>query len=345
MRYADSISTGALSLSPAFRVDWTRATLRATGTYAQLGDAGWTTQGTLGISSFTPSAGAYSGELVLLTGGSAHWDGDRTGQALGIARLHVDASAAGFWVGAGFGTTWDGAGWRSMSIGDIGLASKRGKATFLATTTPTVVDDTIKYLDTELGARWQLERFEAEASAGLRAGRRIPSFAGPSRTWYGASLTAWLTPRVALRAAGGTYPVDLTQGFPGGRYLTLAVRITTERSRDRLVNPASILVERPPGSRPGGMTAFVVGNGSGSERTFRVRAVGAAQVELAADFTSWRPLRLSPSPGGWWTLTLPIRPGTYQLNVRINGGEWLVPLDLLAIKDEFGGTAGLLLIR
>ena len=44
------------------------------------------------------------------------------------------------------------------------------------------------------------------------------------------------------------------------------------------------------------------------------------------------------------TITLPLRPGNYQMNVRVDGGRWLVPGDLLAIKDEFGGAVGLLVI-
>jgi hypothetical protein len=99
MRYADSIGAAALSVSPALRVDWTQATLRAAGTFAQLGSHGWSTQGTLGLSSFTPSISALSGEFALSTGGSAHWDGARTGQTLGVGRLHFDVSNLGLWTG------------------------------------------------------------------------------------------------------------------------------------------------------------------------------------------------------------------------------------------------------
>jgi hypothetical protein len=47
----------------------------------------------------------------------------------------------------------------------------------------------------------------------------------------------------------------------------------------------------------------------------------------------------------WWTVTLPLSTGAYQMNVRVNGGEWLVPPGLTPLKDEFGGTTGLLVVR
>jgi hypothetical protein len=33
------------------------------------------------------------------------------------------------------------------------------------------------------------------------------------------------------------------------------------------------------------------------------------------------------------------------MNVRINGGEWTVPPGMLSMRDEFGGTVGLLVIQ
>jgi len=47
----------------------------------------------------------------------------------------------------------------------------------------------------------------------------------------------------------------------------------------------------------------------------------------------------------WWSVTLPLKRGNYQMNVRVNGGQWLVPPGLLSMVDEFGGTVGLLVIE
>ncbi len=51
------------------------------------------------------------------------------------------------------------------------------------------------------------------------------------------------------------------------------------------------------------------------------------------------------SPGaGWWTLVLPITSGSHSLNVRADGGSWMVAPGLESVSDEFNGTVGVLLI-
>jgi 1,4-alpha-glucan branching enzyme len=80
-------------------------------------------------------------------------------------------------------------------------------------------------------------------------------------------------------------------------------------------------------------------------RTIRVHAPAARSVEVMGDFTAWQPLALTPASGGWWTATLAIAPGTYQLNVRVNGGGWDVPAGVLETVDEFGARVGLLVLR
>jgi 1,4-alpha-glucan branching enzyme len=77
----------------------------------------------------------------------------------------------------------------------------------------------------------------------------------------------------------------------------------------------------------------------------RVDAPTARLVEISGDFTNWTPLQLAPAGGGSWSTTLPIRSGKYQMNVRVDGGPWIVPPGLLSMLDEFGGTVGLLVIE
>lgn len=104
----------------------------------------------------------------------------------------------------------------------------------------------------------------------------------------------------------------------------------------------------------GGLTAFgpaagVEGfhaerNGPGSV-SLVVTAAGAQTLEVSGDFTSWIPMKLERAGNGRWSVTLPLTPGQYQLNVRVDGGRWLVPPGLLALQDEFGGSVGLLVIE
>jgi len=79
--------------------------------------------------------------------------------------------------------------------------------------------------------------------------------------------------------------------------------------------------------------------------TLRVSAPQARLVEITGDFTNWLPVQLRSSGGGWWSTVLPMSPGKYQMNLRIDGGAWTVPPGLLAMLDEFGGAVGLLVIE
>jgi hypothetical protein len=54
---------------------------------------------------------------------------------------------------------------------------------------------------------------------------------------------------------------------------------------------------------------------------------------------------MQPASGGWWAVTLPINAGKYQMNLRLDGGRWLVPPGLLSMRDEFGGAVGLLVVE
>jgi len=79
--------------------------------------------------------------------------------------------------------------------------------------------------------------------------------------------------------------------------------------------------------------------------TIRVDAPNGRVVEISGDFTNWAPLQLVSAGGGWWSTTLPIKSGKYQMNLRVDGGPWIVPPGLLSMVDEFGGTVGLLVIE
>jgi hypothetical protein len=39
-----------------------------------------------------------------------------------------------------------------------------------------------------------------------------------------------------------------------------------------------------------------------------------------------------------------MKPGKYQMNLRLDGGPWIAPPSLLTMADEFGGRVGLLVI-
>jgi hypothetical protein len=345
--YADSIHSTGSSLNPALRIDWSNATLGAFGNISQVG-GGLSLQGMLTPSISTPNVGPFSAELAGSLGGSTHPDGTRTGQTLAIARGYASRGDLGGWVGGGVGTTWDGAVWRNVHQSEAGAWLQRNGVTSLATVTPVVVADSIRYTDFQAALRYPTPKFELGLTLGTRTGSVGPAIGGDSRAWGSISGVAWLTPRVAIVGSAGSYPVDLTQGYPGGRFVTLAVRIASRgahasESTTELRHAATNTpVEDAP---PAAATDFQAVTIGGTRRTIRLRAPSARVVEINADFTQWRPLTMSRSADGSWIVTLPIAAGTHQMNIRIDGGAWTVPAGMLTTTDEFGGVVGILSIE
>ena len=346
VRYADSVQSSAATLTPSLRVEWDRATVGAAGTFAQSA-GGWSGQGALELSHFTPLPGPLTLEVSGSTGGSLHHDGTRTGQSLGVARAHLMSDERGAWAGAGAGAAWDGA-WRGVRVAEVAAWSHLGPATLLASLSPTQVGEGLRYADAELAARLELPRAEVGASAGYRSGDQLTTLGGGARSWGSATVTAWLTRRIAVVAGAGTYAVDFTQGFPGGRFASLALRVgmrpasRAERGAARSERPAA--EPSRAGVRPVGGVLGIRVEAAGAQRALRVHAPDARAVEVMGDFTNWEPVRLTRAGAGWWTVTLPIRPGTHEMNVRTDGGAWIVPPGVPALRDEFGGTTGRLLV-
>ena len=336
MRYADSISSNGPSISPSISLDWARTSLDATGTYSHLG-GGSSTQGTVSGSFFTPSAGVLVGEFFGSAGGSAHQDGARTGQTLALARAHAMGSTGGGWVGGGAGRTWDGSTWRTVLASEAGAWLNKRGLSIVGSVAPMQVDDTIRYVDTQLSTRWVSPKLELGASVGVRGGAHSAALGGTESNWGSVAVVTWLAPQVGIVLDAGTYPVDLTQGFPGGRFATLSLRLRTSPARSERSTA------RDDGTPAPGVSSFVVEPIS-TGQMIRARAPNARSVEIMGDFTQWRPVALRRNGDGSWLFDVRIEPGTHQVNIRIDGGPWMVPPGLPAITDEFGGSVGLLVV-
>jgi hypothetical protein len=347
--YADSIRAMGSTISPALSVDWSRATIAASGTVSRLENDGVSAQGVVAPSLYTPSAGPLALELGGSFGGSTHRDGTHTGEMLATVRAHLMSASRGGWIGAGAGRTWDGAIWRGVRLGEAGAWLQNERTIALATASPIVVDDSIRYTDLQVAVRYKLNNLELGFTAGARSGQVASALGGTARTWGSASLTTWIHPNVAVVASAGSYPVDLTQGFPGGRFATVALRFAARHgvASERPLTASrasSAMAAGAEETKASGVTQITVQSAGGNRRVIRVRASAAQSVELNGDFTGWEPVQLGRQGDGWWSVTLPIEPGTYQMNVRVNGGVWIVPPGLTAVADEFGATVGILAI-
>jgi hypothetical protein len=351
IRYGDSVSTSAVTVAPTIRFDWPRAMLTGAGAASQLGAGGWSTQGRLDGSLFTPAFGPLVGEAFAAAGGSAHRDGTRTGEALAGGRVHLMRVRGGVWGGGGAGRTWSDGAWRVVRLAEGGAWARGGPSTALVSVVPTAVDDTIRYVDGTVAVRVDVVRLELGGFAGLRSGASGARATGGPRSWGGASVMLWLTDRVGATLGVGTYPLDLSRGFPGGRYASLSLRLASAGARASGQQPASHSeVSLPPAAREArarahGVLAFSVEALAGDRRTVRVHAPGARSIEVAGDFTGWQPLALARAGNGWWTLALPVPRGTYQMNVRVDGHDWIVPPGVPTTDDEFGGSVGVLVVK
>lgn len=342
--YADSLRSGGASVSPSLRVDWTRATLNASADVARLAGQGMSAQGIIAPSVFTPSVGPLVGELTGSAGGSTHADGSHTGQALASARAYAMSGSRGVWVGGGGGGTWDGVIWRDVRQAEGGAWLEQGGMTTLASVAPVIVQDTIRYTDVQAAWRYPIGSYELGATAGVRAGSVGTAVGGSSRAWGSVSVVAWFARGMAIVASGGSYPVDFTQGYPGGHFVSVALRVGSRA-------PQSASATTSGGARENSSAVVVASVKSFDVRTtatgreLRVYAPAARSIELNADFTNWQPVSLTRGDDGWWTVTRSITSGTYQINLRIDGGTWVAPPGLLTTKDEFGGVVGILTIE
>jgi hypothetical protein len=346
LRYADTLSTGAGAITPHVSIDWQSGFVDATGTYSQFTVGGWSTQGVLSGSRFIPARTRSVIELAGLAGGSTHSDGTRTGEGLLNARLHLGPPRREFFVGAGGGRAWDGDAWRSVVLGEVGASLALGPGGAVVTVSPAIVNDSLKYTDSQASLYWKRKRLDLGAVLGFRVGDQAITSNPNARSWASVTAVAWMTPRVGLVASGGTYPIDPTQGFPGGRFVSLALRLATNGVRSQPPVPGTDDDARPERAAEA-VTGFSARHEGSGTVTISAEVRGAQSVEITGDFTNWVPLRLTPDSGGaeTWSVTLPINNGKYEMNIRINGGPWIVPPGLLSMLDEFGGSVGLLVVQ
>jgi hypothetical protein len=345
LRYADTLNASAATLTPRVLASWGRAVADASGTYSQFASGGRSTQGVLSASLFTPTARGLLGELAGLAGGSSHNDGTRTGVVLANGRLHFMRTRGELFLGVGGGRTWVGGGSRSVFLGEAGASTNFREVAATLTVSPVAVDDSIRYTDAQLSLFWTREKLDLGAVLGTRLGDQLTTLGGTARSWGSLSAVRWLKPRLALVASGGSYPIDPTQGFPGGRFVSVSVRLAAGRGRASQSSSVSQAhAESLLAKEESPVSSFTAVKDSLGSVTLRVNAPRAQLVEVSGDFTDWVPVRLEPASGGWWTVRLPIDRGKYQMNLRLDGGKWLVPPGLLSMLDEFGGSVGLLVV-
>ena len=180
------------------------------------------------------------------------------------------------------------------------------------------------YHDVELRAGWSRSRLSLQGGVQHRLGTD-----GFQATGWHVEATGWLSSTLALFGSSGRTLSRLTVDLPARRYTTLGVRW--------------VIASRSPGVKAPAVTriGFRVEPRSDGVRLL-MPASGAGRVELMGDFTQWEPVPMALQRDGWWALSRPLPAGLYRVNVRIDGGPWLVPPGLPSEDDGLGGRSGLL---
>ena len=139
----------------------------------------------------------------------------------------------------------------------------------------------------------------------------------------------------SLAAEYGATPSERDFGLDRSRRLGLALRVTREERRTAAPGP-----ELPLSAPRAHFQLLPVAPGL---QALRLRAPDARSVEIAGDFSEWAPLPLE-RVGDDWEARLPLEPGVYRLNLRLDGGPWVAPPGLPAERDGFGGEVGVLIV-
>ena len=344
VRFTDEAPFTSLTITPALTLRGRAGLLALNATAAQVGAAGWSQQGTALGSLFTPvTRQGLMLEASASAGGTSYPGGFGTGQALGALRAHKVGDRGGLWIGGAAGSMYDGASWRRVQQAELGatLGGRYQRLSLLAS--PSVTDDTLRY--TDILALYGTARgaWDVTLSVGARAGDTPPIVGGDQRLWGGANLQLWLSPRRALVIGVGTYPVDVTQGFPAGRYVSVGFRLG-ERRTLTAEEQAEAWGARDAAAAQG-LRGFDVQRAGGDSIVLEVQAPRAARVEVSGDVTRWEPVPLARTADGRWRGRFAVGDAaTVELALRVDGGAWIVPPGTEPLRDEFGGQSGRLIL-
>jgi hypothetical protein len=351
VRYAETLETTMVSVTPTLAWLGTHGVVTATGVLASA-----SVQGVVAAALTSSFDAPVAADLTLLTGGS-RTDEAVTRQSRVTGRVHLRTTRAGLWLGAGLGRVTDGSSASATRVRDFGAWVDLGGLGVTLTRLPTTAGDTVRVTDTEFGVRWNWERLALDVISGWRTGTaRVSGIDDPGR-WRHVTGTFRISDRVAVVAGAGSYPLDLLQGFPAGRFTTVSLRFTpssTPRAAapintpwdDTAVLGAPTAVGSRDASRDAGdVSMLVVRTLDDGRRRLRVRAVGASTLELQGSMTAWETVSLVAEGDGWFAVDLAIPVGSHELVLRRDGGRWIVPRGLAVRMDEFGAESGVLVVR
>ena len=378
---AGAIPLSAFAITPALRFATSRFTLRARGTAWREQDSWQLGDAAASVEARTRTVGGVRAEFTAGADRTFFDRGIQNDQIGAEGRIHYMRDKVGVWLGSGVSRPLRVAAASNVNVSSGGLWTRLGDATLRGSVTSfyftKVTTDTVQQLepdqpsacasaseagpipaegtalimelplttscrqsssrlyDLEGSVHWQHRLLELSLRAGHRFGPRIDVSPETSR-WASMQAAVWITSQIAAVAGGGREPSQPARGLPARNFASLGLMLAywpIPRQTVLVATPASLVRAfdlRPAGDHLQRLTA---------------RIGGVETVEIMGDFTDWAPVHLVRRGRDHWELLLPMSAGVHQINMRIDGGDWIAPPGVPAIKDGFDGEVGVLVIK
>jgi hypothetical protein len=198
-------------------------------------------------------------------------------------------------------------------------------------TSPGIASRALRWSDIQARVGWSSGRVALDAQAGVAHQLAVRS----SSLWGQVTATTAVGPRLSIIGSLGTDPTHAWLGLPPNRFAMLGVRFA----------PASLARPAPPPYVRPSAASFVVRPSEHGTYVVSLHVPGARTVELSGDFNAWHAVPLRQIAPDQWEATFAMVPGSYHVNMRIDGDRWVAPPGLTAVTDDFNGTVGLLVVR
>jgi hypothetical protein len=348
---------GVASIAPWIRYHGRALDLDLAGTYTDVPDGRWNFQGATAATVRTLRFGPFTAEATGEADWTSHSEARGTTELTGTGRLAVEPSRRSrMWLGRGVGAASALGRSRTVQRTELGASAflagvqlgftllrsswnLMGQPALVETPPDTLGSDQPRdttaigaaLTDAMISGRWRLGTVGFDASLGRRFGRSTPGL-----TLWGVSAYRGITPLLEFVASAGRSGLDPVTAVPGARYFALGLRLRVRAGPPRLLLPPTTTAEAAP---------FHLGPALGSGREIVVRVAGAHRVELAGDFTDWRPVTLDAWGQGAWRTVVSVAPGLHRLAVRVDGGVWHAPPGLRPITSEFGGEVAEIVVE
>jgi hypothetical protein len=342
LRQAGIPESNAQTLGATLDAAGERSVLRTSFLATLAGSDSWTSQGLVVGSIVGPNAGAARWQLDGALSAFGETSEPSTTSAEIAARARLGTSLRGGALGLGLGSNSRGStrnplyraqgdAWSSIGgeriVASVSLT--RTRSIFSVASDAQATSPSVSYFDAGASWRHDLRGLSVGAGAGFRTQSGSPH---ASSGWGAIDALAWLSPKFAVAVGAGRTLDDVVRGVPHAAFVSVALRIAVQphatvfARREMLAGPR-ITVERL----------------SDDLLRIDVRADNASRIEIMGDFTNWSPVVLVPNDNVW-RLERAISPGPHRIAIRIDGGPWIVPVNLPRIEDDLGGTVGIITV-